>query len=284
MNAVEHTMPPGTLVAGPQAVGGDFRRLLVLTRTLAVMEFKLRFFGSALGYLWQLARPLMLFGVLYLIFSEFVRFNEGVKHFPVILLMGIVLFTFFADATTQSVRSVVERENLVRKVQFPRLAVPLSVVLTAGFNLVLNVCVVFVFALISGVEPQTTWLLVPVVLAALVVLTTGIATLLSALYMRFRDVEPIWEVFAQLLFYASPILYAIEVIDNPEVRKYLLFSPVAALIQQMRHWAIDPAAPSAKMVLGGWGPLMIPLGIIVVAFVLGLWVFSREAPRVAEEL
>ena len=131
---------------GPSAVGGDWRRLLHLTRLLAVTDFRLRFFGSALGYLWQVMHPLLLFGVLYLVFTEVVRLGEGVAFYPVALLSGIVLFVFLSESTGQAVQSLVEREPIVRKIQFPRLAVPLATVLTALFRLSLNLVVVLVFS------------------------------------------------------------------------------------------------------------------------------------------
>src|SRR6185312_10064733 len=147
---------------------GDVRRFFHLTWLLATTEFKLRFFGSALGYVWQLARPLMLFGVLYAVFTQIVKFgSEGVPHYPLYLLIGIVLFTSFGEATAGSVQAVVLRENLVRKIQFPRMVIPLAVVLTAGFNLMLNMIVVFVFVLASGIGPQWSWLEVPFILLPL---------------------------------------------------------------------------------------------------------------------
>ena len=175
--------------------------------TLAVLDFKVRYFGSALGYFWQLMRPLMLFGVLFIVFTEFVKFNEGVKFFPAYLLTAIMLFTFFADATGGAVTSVLDRENLVRKIQFPRVVIPLASVLTAIFNLLTNLVAVGVLVLATGVRPMWTWLLVPFLIGALCVLATGMAMLLSALYVRFRDVEPIWEVVAPgaLLRLADPV-------------------------------------------------------------------------------
>jgi len=215
------------------------------------MEFRVRFFGSALGYFWQLIRPLLLFGVLYIVFTEFVRFNEGVPHFPIALLAGIVLFTFFADATSGAVTSVLDREGIVRKIQFPRLVVPLSVVTTAIFNLAVNFVAVMVFVIASGVEPRFSWLLVPIPLLVLAVLATGVATLLSALYVRFRDVRPIWEVVLQILFYGSPILYAIEVVPNEAIQRALMLNPIGAVIQQTRHWLVGGTAPSAAEAAGG---------------------------------
>ena len=145
-------------VTGPSAIGDDFRRFTYLTATLAITEFKLRFFGSFLGYLWQLLRPLLLFGVLYLVFTEFVKIGGRVDFYPVVLLTNIVLFTFFSEATSGSVASVLDRENLVRKIHFPRLAIPVSVVVRAAMNLSLNLIVVLIFALASGVTPTIRWL------------------------------------------------------------------------------------------------------------------------------
>jgi ABC-2 type transport system permease protein len=283
VNVVAHS-PARVRVRGPAAISGDMHRFLSLTWTLAVLEFKLRFFGSALGYFWQLVRPLLLFGVLYVVFTHFVKFNAGVQYFPAVLLTGIVLFTFFADATNGAVTSVLDRESLVRKIEFPRLVVPLAVVLTAAFNLGLNLLAVMVFVLGVGVTPQLTWLLVPLLLLGLVLLATGAAMLLSALYPRFRDIRPIWEVVLQVAFYGSPILYAIEVVPNEHIREALMYSPLGAILQQMRHWLIDPDAPSAAAVIGGQARLLVPIAILVATVAVGFWVFSREAPRIAEEL
>ena len=145
----------GEPIRGPRALTDDWRRFWHLTLTIARNEFKLRFFGSILGYLWQLVRPLLLFGVLLFVFSHVAKIGGTAPHYAVALLAGIVLFTFFAEATTGAIRSVVDRENLVRKIQFPRLVIPLSVVLIAGFNFSLNLIVVFVFALAEGVTPMT---------------------------------------------------------------------------------------------------------------------------------
>jgi ABC-2 type transport system permease protein len=271
-------------IKGPTALGGDLRRLLHLTVTLAVMEFKLRFFGSVLGYLWQLMRPLLLFGVLYVVFTEFVRLGAGVRFYPAVLLTNIVMFGFFADATSASVASLVDRENLVRKIEFPRLVVPLAVMLTAYFNLIVNLLAVLVFVLITGVEARLEWLLFPLVLVALGALAGGLSMLLSALYVRFRDIKPIWEVVLQALFYATPILYVIETLPTARLQHLLMLSPVAALLTQVRHMFIDPSAPSAAHAAGGSLRLLVPIGIVLGLLVLGFWVFNREAPRIAEEL
>jgi ABC-2 type transport system permease protein len=273
-----------TPIAGPSALGGSRRRFAYLAATLALTDFKLRFFGSALGYLWQLVRPLLLFGVLYFVFTRFVKIGGAVTFYPVVLLANIVLYQFFADGTG-AVDSLVERESLVRKIQFPRAAVPVAVVLTASFNLLLNLLVVLAFALASCVTPTWRWLQAPLLVGALALLVIGLAMLLSALFVRYRDVKPIWEVVVQLAFYATPVIYAIETIDiDATVKQVLMLSPLAAILQQFRHAVIDPSHPSAAEAIGGEARLLIPLGLIALIAVVGFYYFDRKAPRIAEEL
>ncbi|MEA2378926.1 MAG: type transport system permease protein [Thermoleophilaceae bacterium] len=267
----------------PSALGGDLRRFWSLTFTLAATDFKLRFFGSALGYLWTLMRPLLLFGVLYFVFTEVVRFGTDIANYPVYLLAAIMLFTFFSETTSRGVNSLVERENLLRKVRFPRMVIPLSVTLNALFNLGLNLVVVFVFVFASGITPRWSWLeLIPLV-GLLVMLATGVTMLLSALYVRYRDMQPIWEVVLQMLFYASPVIYVTETLPD-NIEREAMASPITAVLTQMRHALIDPTAPTAAQAIGGSVRLLIPLAVVVVVFVLGVWVFMREAPRIAENL
>ena len=275
----------GRPIKGPSALGGDVRRLLQLSLTLAVIEFKLRFFGSVLGYLWQLMRPLLLFGVLYAVFTQFVKLGAGIDYYPAILLTGIVLFTFFSDATARSVTAVLDRENLVRKIEFPRLVVPIAVILLAYFNLVLNLLAVLLFVLLTGVDVRAEWLALPLLLIPLGMLAGGLAMLLSALYVRFRDVQPIWEVVLQVAFYGSPILYVLDQLPSVQLQHLVIwFNPLATILVQARHSLIDQNAPNSWDAAGGFEYLLIPGAIVVGLFVLGFWVFNREAPRIAEEL
>jgi ABC-2 type transport system permease protein len=279
--------PHGRLVKGPSALGSDPRRLVTLMLALAVTDFKLRFFGSVLGYFWQLMRPLLLFGVLYTVFSLFFEVGDEVRFYPITLLLGIVLFNFMAEATTGSVRSLVARENLVRKIEFPRLAVPTSTVLTALFNLGLNLLPVFVFLLAAGGRPRWSWLELPFLVVLLVLFASGLAMLLSALFVRYRDIEPIWDVALQLLFYGSPVLYTLQMVSDrtsPAVAHLLAVNPFTSLMQQMRHAIIDPSNLSAAQALGGQARVLVPLSLIAVLLALGYRVFNREAPRVAEDL
>jgi ABC-2 type transport system permease protein len=270
------------IVQGPSALGSDPRRFIALTRTLTLSDFKLKFYGSALGYLWQLVRPLMLFGILLFVFTNFIKFGK-VPHYEVLLLLGIVLYSFVAEAVSSAVDSVVAREPLVRKVQFPRLVIPATVVSTAFLNLLLNLVAVFIFAAIRDVHPQWQWFELPLILLLMVVMTSGAAMLVSCLYVRYRDVKPITDVLLQALFYGTPIFYPVERIE-PTLRHLLvMFNPFAAIIQAAKH-AFVPQSMSAAEAAGGTANLLVPLAIIFGLFALGFYVFNKEAPRIAEEL
>jgi ABC-2 type transport system permease protein len=319
--------PLGQPIRGPRALDESWSRFWHLTYNIARSEFKLKFFGSALGYLWQVVRPLLLFGVLYIFFVKIFhvdRATGAAAHFyGAQLLASIVLFTFFSEATSGAVRSVVDRENLVRKIQFPRLAIPISVVLLALFNLGLNLIVVMIFAVAAGTRPMLSWLELPLILTMVTVLTTGMAMLLSALFVKFRDISPIWEVVSQILFYSSPVIIPAETVREklicdtspPSITScnthgipmkvitdghigyvykhagldhflYHIYTlnPLVTIFQQFRHAMINRATLSAGQIMGSWSALIEPLALVSVIFVLGFWYFNRSAPHIAEDL
>jgi ABC-2 type transport system permease protein len=273
-------------VQGPSALGGGWRRFFDLLKLISVTEFKRVYFGTVLGYLWSLIRPLMLFGVLLLVFTQVFRVgSEKVEHYPVFLLMGIVLYTFFSESTSNAVTSVVSQEGVVRKTQFPRAVIPLATTFTAVFNLLLNLVIVLVFVLAFGVTPAWTWLLFPVAIAFLFVGAAGMSMALSALYVRYRDTAIIWVVLAQVLLYLTPILYPVNSFGEETKERLLMWNPLSVIFEQVRVWVLHEAeAPTAVHAAGGWLGL-IPAAIIyfgTIAF--GAWYFNREAPRIAEAL
>jgi ABC-2 type transport system permease protein len=270
-------------VRGPSALGGGWRRALELLYLIAVTDFKRTYFGTALGYVWSLARPLMLFGVLLAVFTQVFRVGSQVPHYPVLLLLNVVLFGFFSEATTTAVTSIVNQESVVRKTQFPRLVIPLAVVLTSLFNLSLNLVVVFVFILAFGVGPMWTWLLFPVVLALLLAITIAVSMIVASLYPRFRDMAIIWTVASTILFYGTPVLYPLDVVPDT-LRDVLVINPLAPLFELARLWMIDPGAPGPADAAGGFVHLLPAIAIYVGTCALAVWVFNREAPRIAEEL
>jgi len=268
-------------VRGPSALGGGRRRAFDLLYLIAATEFKRAYFGTVLGYLWTLCRPLLLFGVMLAVFTQAFKLPATVPHYPVLLLFNIVLFGLFSESTTQAVTSVVAHEGIVRKTQFPRLLIPLSIVLTALFNLGINLIIVFVFILAFGVDPQCTWLLLPVLVLAVTVLATAVSMIVSSLYPRFRDVAIIWSVASTALFYATPVLYPLEVIGD-KLRSIVALNPLSPIFVLAHKWIIDGDAPGPAELSGG--RLWVPITLYVVICALAVWVFSREAPRIAEEL
>lgn len=271
-------------IRGPSAIGGGARRFFDLLWLSATTEFKLGYHGTILGFLWSFVRPLLLFGVLLVVFTQVFRLGSQAENYAGMLLLNILLFEFFSQATQHSSTSVVRNESVVRKMQFPRLVIPLSVVLTNALQTGLSLVVVFAFLLASGVDPVWTWLLLPVILGALAVLTTACALLLAAIYVRIRDIGIIWAVLSTILFYSAPILYPIGIV-NGTFRDLILLNPLTPLFLQTREWIIDPNAPGAVEATAGrpW-LLIVPLAISLGVCGLGPAVFNRMAPRVAEEL
>jgi ABC-2 type transport system permease protein len=280
------------VVAGPSALGGGSRRFFDLLWLMAVTEFKRVYFGTVLGYLWSLIRPLTMFGVLLFVFTQVFRVgSDKVEHYAVMLLLGIVLYTFFQESTSSAVTSVVSQEGVVRKTQFPRLVIPISTVLTGLFNLGLNLIIVLVFLVAFSVDPTWTWLLFPVAVAFLFVFTAAVGMALSVLYVRFRDVAIIWVVVGQALMYATPILYPVDFKNTPESPHHetfehlMMVNPLGVIMTQVRVWILhEPGAPTAVDAAGGWVGLLPALGVFLVVCALGVWLFSREAPRIAEDL
>lgn len=276
------TFPPVTTNVAPSAFGGDFKRLWSLTFTLATTEFRLRYLGSVLGYLWSLLRPLLFFGVIYVVFTQI--FHVGTTpHYGVYMLANIILWAFFLEVTGASIQCLVAREGLLRKMRFPRLAIPLSVCLTSVFTLVMNLVVVVIFALANGVDPRWTWLEMPVIVALWGVLALGLGMILSVLYVRMHDIQPIWDVISQILFYGSPLIYALSKYPAG-VRKYLLINPISALATQTAHAFIGPSYPSIGAAMGGTVRVLAPLAVIVGLVGAGLWLFVSRAPLIAENL
>jgi len=270
-------------VRGPSALGGGWRRSSELLYLIAATEFKRTYFGTALGYLWSVCRPLLLFGVLLAVFTQAFRLPADVPHYAVLLLLNIVLFGFFQEATGIAVTSITAQEGIVRKTQFPRLVIPLAVVLTGLFNLGTNLVVVFIFILASGVDPMWTWLLFPVVVVLLTVFTTAVSMIVSALNPRFRDIGIIWSVAVTALFYATPVLYPLDIVSG-KLGQLLALNPLAPIFELARKWVLDPTAPGPAALAGGAVWLLVPAALYLAVVVLAVWVFNREAPRIAEEL
>lgn len=261
----------------------EAKRVLSLAWTLAITDWKLRFYGSVLGVLWTLVRPFAFFGVIYFVFTEVAGLDENVKYYGVYILLSLVLFTFFGEVTTNSVQSLVARENLLRKMHFNPIVVPLAIALTALMNLGMTLIAVLIFVFANGLLPTWGWLEFIPLTGALTLLATGVGMMLAALYVSYRDMQPIWEVGSQILFYASAVLYPVTSVPG-QFQGLMMCNPLAAIFTQVRHAVIDPTAPNAAVAIGGGARILVPIGIGVAVALLGLWTFLRASPRVAENL
>jgi ABC-2 type transport system permease protein len=216
------------------------------------------------------------------VFSEIAGLDANVDHYGVYILFGLVIFQFFGETTSNCVRCLAAREGLLRKMRFPRLVIPLSVVLTAIFNMGGTLVAALVFAIATGVYPTWGWLELPVIIVLVGAFATGIGLMLSALFVRYRDVAPIWEVASQMLFYISPILYVTTLVPE-QYRDAYLVNPLAVLLTEMRAAVIDPSAPH-PWDLGSPLSMVLAAAIGVTAVALGIFIFIRQAPRIAEDL
>lgn len=259
------------------------RRNRILLRELVVTDFKLRYQGSALGYAWSILKPLFLFAILYVVFDQFLGLGRSIEHFPVYLLLGIVLWTFFAEATIMGLQSITSRGDLIRKVNFPKYIIVISGTVSSLINLAFNLAVVGLFMVIGGVELSWAALMAIPLIIELYVLALGIAFFLAALNVKFRDIGYLWEIFMQAAFYATPIIYPFQmVIERSELAaKLLLLSPTAQIIQDIRYVLVTPTTVTMWQMVSGW-KVMIPFVIVTLVVVAAAWYFKRQSASFAE--
>lgn len=268
--------------------GGQFKlkktkyAYLDLIKELALTDFKLKYQGSILGYLWSLAKPLALFMVLYFVFTRFIRLGSSIEHYPTYLLLGIVIWGFFTEITATSVDAIVGRGDLIRKVFFPRVVLVVSKGAASLITFSLNLFVVLTFIVITGVTVHAKALLVPFLILEIFILATGIALILSSLFVRFRDVSHIWEVALQIFFYATPILYPVSLVP-PHLAKLLMLNPLAQMIQDSRFLLITKQSTTAWQVLS-WKYVWIPYALPFIILAFGYWFFQKAAVKFAEEI
>jgi ABC-2 type transport system permease protein len=261
-----------------------FKHRLRILQVIVLAEFKLKYAGSALGYAWSVIKPLSLFTVLYLIFGRVFKLGAVSEFYSVSLLIGIVLFTFFADATTQGMVSLVHRESLLRRMRFPRLMIPTAATLTAGMTFAVNLIVVAGFVAWKQIVPRLDWLLVGPLLLEFYLFILGTALVLSTLFISLRDMGQVWELASQLLFYASPVIYPITLLPL-WAQKVEFLNPFTQVMQDIRALVMYEDVPAntvtAADVFGDFGRLL-PIGIALATFGLGLAIFKRHEPWFAE--
>ena len=255
-----------------------------LLSELVRTDFKLRYQGSLLGYMWSLLKPLMMFVILYVVFVFFLKMDKGVPHFPIYLLLGIVLWNFFTEMTVQSLGSVVGRGDLIRKVKIPRWMIPVSTSISALINLCLSLVIVAIFMIVNGVTITMTAPLFILDILALYLFALGVSLFLAAAYVKFRDLSYIWEVILQAGFYATPIIYSIAIVPSITMQKILLLNPIAMIIQDARFNLVSHEVPTAWSLFSNHLFILIPICFMLIVLVLGVWYFKRQAPNFAENI
>ncbi len=247
-------------------------------------DFKLRYQGSMLGYAWSLLRPLLLFVILYLVFVKFLKLGNGVPHYPVYLLLGIIIWNFFNEMTMQSLGSIVGRGDLIRKIRIPRWIIVLSSSISALINLFLNLLVVVVFLFVNHVDLLRTTLWLPLILLEVYIFAVGLSLFLSAAFVKYRDVSYIWEVILQAGFYLTPILYPLARITNLTFQKLIMLNPMAQTIQDTRYAVVTHQTRTIYQVFNGGWYKFIPFTIVVLVFIAGVTYFRRESKFFAENI
>ena len=261
------------------------RKNRILLKELVKTDFKLRYQGSLLGYLWAVLRPMMLFAILYVVFAKILKMGSDIPHYPVYLLAGTVLWSFFSECTNQGIQAIVARGDLLRKISFPKWIIVVSATVTALINFLINLGVVIIFAIINGVTPNLGWLLVPFIILELYLLSLGISFFLGAINVKYRDISSIWEVFMQALFYAVPVIYPITMVASasPLAAKIFLLNPIAQVIQDVRYFLITDQTITTWNYLENRFLYLIPLGLVSLVIILGGIYFRKRSKYFAEE-
>lgn len=264
-----------------------YRYPTLLLRELVKTDFKLRYQGSVLGYLWSLLRPLFLFVILYVVFVNFLKIGDNVPHWPIGMLLGIVIWNFFAEVTNTGIRSIVEQGDVIRKINFPKYVIVLASSVSAFINLCINLVVIAVFMAIDKVDVTWAALYAPIVVFELFFFSLGVAFLLGSLYVKLRDTAYIWEIIMQGMFYASIVIYPASLViqkTNARVAELLMMNPAAQIIQDLRYLLVSQETPTLYGLSGKMWIAAIPVAIALMVFIVGAWNFRRQSPYFAEEV
>lgn len=257
---------------------------ITILREMVRTDFKVRYQGSVLGYVWSVLKPLLLFAVLYVLFTYIAPIGKGVEHYGVSLLVGIVLWNFFSETTMVGASSVVAHGDLMRKISIPRYLVVVASSISALINLGLSLIVVFLFVFLNGIEPQWTWLLLPLVIIELFILSIGVAFVLATAYVRFRDVTYIWEVALQVGFYASAIIIPMTIISR-NLHDWFFMNPIVQIVQDARHLLLNSTNDvTIWNTVDSFLVRLVPFAMIILICATGAWYFRSRAKYFAEDI
>lgn len=266
-----------------QKLKSRYRYSFILLKQLVKTDFKLRYQGSALGYVWTLLKPLALFTTLFIVFDQFLKIGDSIPDYPVYLLLGIVLWSFFTEVTSNSVTSIVGNGDLIRKINFPKHVIVLAGLFSAIINLGINFVIIGLFMAFMGIGLSWNALLLPIVLIELLVFSLALAFLLSTLFVRLRDISHIWEVILQAAFYATPILYPLTLVPEAAA-KILMLNPMAQIIQDARYILITKETQTIDQLYETQLIRLVPYGTVLVFIVISVQYFKKRSKFFAEEV
>lgn len=269
-----------------QRITNKYHYSIILLRELVKTEFKLRYQGSALGYLWSLLKPLFLFVIMYGVFVYFLKVGHDVPHWPISMLFGLVLWNFFAELTNTGLTSVVDRGDVIRKINFPKYVIVFASGISAFINLLLSLIVLFIFMMIFGVDWSWGALVAPLFIIELFIFGMGVALILSTVYVKLRDINYIWEIIMQALFYGSAVIYPMSMVlkIKPILAKIMLLNPIAQSIQDARYFLISEQNMTMYTITHNLLYAAIPIIIALATFVLGAILFKKKSPYFAENI
>lgn len=259
-----------------------YRFSVILLRQLVIADFKLRYQGSFLGYLWSLLRPLAIFLIMYIVFLRFLKFDYRVPHDTIYLLVGIVLWNYLADVTSSGVGSIVSKGDLLRKINFPKYVIVLASSFSSLINLCLTGLVICLFMVVDKVDITWNILWIFPLVIELFVMALGVAFILSALFVKLRDLSYIWEVMLQAAFYATPVFYPLVMVPE-QAAKWMMLSPPAQLIQDFRH-ALIPQSSTIDTYWGSPWTRLVPIGMILVVAIFSIYYFRKHSKHFAEDI
>jgi lipopolysaccharide transport system permease protein len=248
----------------------EYRELI---KNLVISDLKVKYASSVLGFAWSMLNPLLMMLVLYFVFSGFYKTQE---NFVLYIFIGLLVWRFFSIGTTISLGSIVGRANLVTKIFIPREILPLSSVLSSLISSVLEFCVLVPLLLIFGAGFHITIVLFPIVLALSFLIVFGCALILSSFYVYFRDMNQIWDVFMQMGFFATPIMYATTIIPD-RYRFYYMLNPITRLMGMYRDIFLTGTIPTLA-------DFVIVLASGLILTVVGIMIFKKLSRRFAEEV
>lgn len=262
---------------GVAAVAVDIWRHRYALRNLVMKDFRIRYRNMSLGVLWSILNPLIMLGVLVVVFT-FIYPQTGQAYFPVSILIGLVSYNFLALCIPAATGAVLDNAPLVKKVVFPRQLLPISVVLSQSIQVLVQYGLVAVFLLVFRVPVTAKFALAPLIIGVLLLFVLGAGLLCSALYVLFRDVRYVVESLLTLLFWLSPVFYPLTIVHQKFPRLlfgFYVLNPLAGCIEALRRVMLQDRYPDAA----SFG---IAVGVSVFTFVAGFVLFSRVQRRFAD--